>query len=140
MPAIFELTTDAIDPDALRRRIEQPGCGAVVIFEGRVRDSNRERPVDRIVYEAYAPVAVAEGRAVAHETAVEHGLAEVLIVHRTGTVAIGELAVWVGVCSTHRDAAFTGCAAAISAVKARVPIWKHEHYRDGGPEWLHPLP
>ncbi len=140
MPAIFELTTDAIDPDALRLRIDQSGCGAVVIFEGRVRDSNRERPVDRLVYEAYEPVAMAQGRAVAEETAVAHGLAEVLVVHRTGIVAIGELAVWVGVCSTHRDAAFAGCAWAIAAIKARVPIWKHEHYRDGGPEWLHPLP
>jgi molybdopterin synthase catalytic subunit len=140
MPAIFELTSTPIDPDALRRRIDQPACGAVVIFEGRVRDHNRERPVDRIVYEAYAPVALAEGLAVAQETAASHSLVEVLIVHRTGTVPIGELAVWVGVCSTHRDAAFAGCAAAISAVKARVPIWKHEHYRDGGPEWLHPLP
>ena len=140
MSAIFELTTTPIDPDALRLRIDQPGCGAVVVFEGRVRDTNHARPVDRIVYEAYEPVALAEGQAVAAETAAIHNLAEVLIVHRTGTVAIGELAVWVGVCSTHRDAAFAGCAAAISAVKSRVPIWKHEHYRDGGPEWLHPLP
>ncbi len=120
----FELTDQPIDPDALRRRLSQSACGAVVTFEGRVRDHNRGRPVDRIVYEAYAPVAIAEG----------------LAVHRSGTVEIGDLAVWIGVSAPHRAAAFAGCAGVIDTLKARVPIWKHEHYRDGGPEWLHPLP
>lgn len=136
----FELTDQPIDPDALRRRLSQSACGAVVTFEGRVRDHNRGRPVDRIVYEAYAPVAIAEGLAVAREQSAAHGLAEVLVVHRTGTVEIGDLAVWIGVSSPHRAAAFAGCAGVIDTLKARVPIWKHEHYRDGGPEWLHPLP
>ncbi|MBK8066612.1 MAG: molybdenum cofactor biosynthesis protein MoaE [Rhodanobacteraceae bacterium] len=136
----FELTDQPIDPDALRRRLSQSACGAVVTFEGRVRDHNRGRPVDRIVYEAYAPVAIAEGLAVAREQAAAHGLAEVLVVHRTGNVQLGELAVWIGVSSPHRAAAFAGCEGVIDTLKARVPIWKHEHYRDGGPEWLHPLP
>ncbi|MGE4069808.1 MAG: molybdenum cofactor biosynthesis protein MoaE [Lysobacterales bacterium] len=140
MAALFELSTEALDPDALRRRIEDLGCGAVVLFEGRVRDRNRERPVERIVYEAFAAVALAEGNAVVAEMQSAHALSEVLVVHRTGEVGLGELAVWVGVSAPHRDAAFAGCAATISAIKARVPIWKHEHYRDGGPEWLHPLP
>jgi molybdopterin synthase catalytic subunit len=131
---------DALDPDALRRRLDHAGSGAVVIFEGRVRDRNRERPVDHILYEAYPPVALAEGLAVVAEMVAAYQLSELLIVHRTGHVGLGDLAVWVGVSAPHRDAAFAGCAAAISAVKARVPIWKHEHYRDGGPEWLHPLP
>ena len=64
---MFELSTEALDPDALRQRIEDLGCGAVVLFEGRVRDRNRERPVERIVYEAYAAVALAEGQAVVAE-------------------------------------------------------------------------
>lgn len=136
----FELSDTPIDADALRRRLDQRGSGAVVIFEGRVREHNRGRPVDRIEYEAYAPLALAEGRAVAAESAAAHGLAEVLIVHRTGTVALGEIAVWIGVSAPHRGAAFAGCQQAIDTLKARVPIWKHEHYRDGGPEWLHPLP
>ena len=140
MAVLFELTDAPLQPDALRLRLDQPGSGAVVIFEGRVRDQNRERPVDHIDYEAYAPLALSEGQAVATEVAALHALSEVLIVHRTGRVDLTDLAVWVGVSAPHRDAAFAGCAAAISAVKARVPIWKHEHYRDGGPEWLHPLP
>lgn len=137
---VFELSETPIDADALRRRLADHACGAVVVFEGRVREHNRGRPVDRIEYEAYPPLALAEGRAVAAEAAAAHGLAEVLIVHRTGTVALGEIAVWIGVSAPHRGAAFAGCQQAIDTLKARVPIWKHEHYRDGGPEWLHPLP
>ncbi len=140
MPLRFELTADPIDPAVLRERIEDLDCGAAVIFEGRVRRHNRGRSVDHIVYEAFASVAVPEGLAVAEETARLHDVTRVLIVHRIGKVVLGELAVWVGVTSIHRDLAFQACAFAIASLKARVPIWKHEHYADGGPEWLHPLP
>jgi len=136
----FELTPDPIDPDALRKRIEDLDCGAAVIFEGRIRRQNHGRPVDHIVYEAFDAVAVEEGLAVAVETAKLHEVTRVLIVHRMGKVLLGDLAVWIGVTSIHRDLAFQACAFAIASLKARVPIWKHEHYADGGPEWLHPLP
>ena len=59
-------------------------------------------------------------------------------VHRIGDLAIGELAVWVGVSAAHRDAAFAACRYVIDEVKARVPIWKHERYADGDAGWLHP--
>lgn len=137
---MFELSEQPLDPDALRLRIDDPRCGAVVAFEGRVRDQNHGRPVDCIIYEAFAAVALAEGGAIVAEMQAAHQLSEVLVVHRVGKVELGDLAVWVGVSAPHRDAAFAGCAATISTIKARVPIWKHEHYRDGGPEWLHPLP
>ena len=58
--------------------------------------------------------------------------------HRTGDLAIGELAVWVGVTAAHRDAAFAACRFIIDEVKARVPIWKHERYAEGDAGWLHP--
>ena len=60
--------------------------------------------------------------------------------HRTGELAIGELAVWVGVVAAHRDAAFAACRWIIDEVKARVPIWKRERYADGDAGWLHPQP
>ena len=59
-------------------------------------------------------------------------------VHRTGDLAIGELAVWVGVAAAHRDAAFAACRWIIDEVKARVPVWKHERYADAPASWLHP--
>ena len=59
-------------------------------------------------------------------------------VHRTGELAIGDLAVWVGVSAAHRDAAFAACRFVIDEVKARVPIWKRERYADGDRQWLHP--
>ena len=61
-------------------------------------------------------------------------------VHRVGDLAIGELAVWVGVTAAHRDAAFAACRFVIDEVKASVPIWKHERYCDGDAGWLHPAP
>lgn len=140
MSAQFELSEHRLNPDALRLRFDDSACGAVVIFEGRVRDRNHDRPVDYLIYEAYAALALAEGGAVVAEMLQTHRLSQVLVVHRTGLVQLGELAVWVGVSAAHRDAAFSACAATISAIKARVPIWKHEYYRDGGPQWLHPLP
>jgi len=140
MHNLFELTAEAIDPDQLRRRIQDQECGAAVIFEGRVRRNNHGRPVDHIFYEAFEPAARSEGFAVVTETSALHATTRVLIVHRLGRVALGEIAVWVGVTSIHRDAAFAACAHAIATLKARVPIWKHEHYTDGGPEWLHSLP
>ena len=59
-------------------------------------------------------------------------------VHRVGSLAIGDLAVWVGVIAAHRDAAFAACRFIIDEVKSRVPIWKNEHYADGESGWLHP--
>ena len=111
MTASFELSEQLIDPDALRLRIDDAGSGAVVVFEGRVRDQNRGRPVDCIIYEAFAALAIAEGAAVVAEMKAAHQLSEVLVVHRTGKVQLGDLAVWVGVSAPHRDAAFAGCAA-----------------------------
>jgi molybdopterin synthase catalytic subunit len=59
-------------------------------------------------------------------------------VHRIGDLAIGDLAVWVGVSAAHRGAAFDACRYIIDEVKSRVPIWKQERYRQGGVDWLHP--
>ena len=140
MRICFELTAVPIDPEHWRAQLDDLDCGAAVTFEGRVRRNNRGRPVEHIVYEAFEPMALAEGLTVAEETAKLHEVTRVLIVHRLGTVPLGQLAVWIGVASVHRDVAFMACAFAIASLKARVPIWKHEHYADGGPEWLHPLP
>ena len=59
--------------------------------------------------------------------------------HRVGALAIGDLAVWVGVSAAHRGAAFDACRYIIDEVKQRVPIWKREHYREGDADWLHPV-
>src|SRR5690242_10785458 len=134
----FSLSETAIDPVALLRKLENRGIGAVVTFEGRVRDYNEGRAVRGLAYEAYAELAKAEGARILEEARSRFEITQAVCVHRTGELALGELAVWVGVSAAHRDAAFAACRYIIDEVKSRVPIWKHERYVGGDAEWLHP--
>lgn len=136
--ARFRLCGDTIDLDAERRRIGDAAAGACVVFEGWVRDHNEGRAVRRLDYHAYAPLAESEGEAILAEALARFGLREAGCVHRTGSLAIGDLAVWVGVSAGHRGVAFDACRWIIDEVKHRVPIWKNEHYADGESGWLHP--
>ena len=135
---MFEIATEPIDPPALRQTLAADAAGAFVAFEGWVRDHNEGRAVALLEYEAYAALATSEGEAILAEArerfAVEAGRA----VHRTGRLAIGDLAVWVGVSAAHRAPAFEACRYVIDEVKGRVPIWKREHYADGAVEWGDP--
>jgi molybdopterin synthase catalytic subunit len=94
--------------------------------------------VHGLCYEAYDALALREGEAILAETMARFEILDAACVHRTGDLAIGELAVWVGVTAAHRDAAFAACRHVIDEVKSRVPIWKHERYVEGDAGWLHP--
>ena len=134
----FSLSETAIDADSLLRGLEGERVGAVVVFEGRVRDHNEGRAVRGLAYEAYAKLAESEGARIIEEACSRFEIVQVLCVHRIGELSLGELAVWVGVSAAHRDTAFAACRYVIDEVKARVPIWKREHYVGGKAEWLHP--
>lgn len=133
---MFELTSTSIDDAALRARLVRPDAGALVVFEGRVRDHHLGRPVTQLEYEAFDELALAEGAAITAETERLHPGAHVLCVHRTGTLRIGEAAVWIGVTSAHRQAGFAACRHVIEELKRRLPIWKKEHHPDGAAEWV----
>ena len=135
---MFELSRDPIDPAALRARLAAGDGGGFVCFEGRVRRSNAGREVLRLDYEAYPPLAEKLGREVVAEARERFGLAQVLCVHRVGSLAIGEVAVWIGVLAAHRGEAFAGCRYLIDELKGRVPIWKKEHYASGAAAWIPP--
>ncbi len=140
--ARFRLADAPFDIPPLRARLESPRAGAIAVFEGRVRDHHAGRQVAGLRYEAYAALAEKEGEAVLAEACARFAIEDAACVHRAGELAIGEMAVWVGVAAAHRDAAFDACRWIIDEVKARVPIWKHERYADdaGAPAaWLHPL-
>ena len=132
----FDLSNRAIDANALREAFDDPASGAYTSFEGRVRDHNDGRSVLRLEYQAYAPLAVAEGERIVEEARTRFDVARLACVHRTGELAIGDIAVWVGAGAAHRDAAFAACRYVIDEVKARVPIWKKEHYTDGSSGWV----
>jgi molybdopterin synthase catalytic subunit len=135
---VFSLVTMPIDAVALRLKLEHPAAGAVCVFEGVVRNHNEGRGVQGLHYEAYDELALREGARILDETRARFPLLAIVAVHRLGPLAIGELAVWVGMAAAHREAAFAACRHAIDEIKQRVPIWKREHYLDGAPGWLHP--
>ena len=134
----FELRETSIDVTALSRALADAGAGACVTFEGWVRNRNADRTVHRLDYQAYGALAAKEGEAILDEALEKFSILDVRCVHRVGSLAIGELAVWVGVSAAHRDAAFAASRFVIDEVKKRVPIWKNEHYADGESGWLHP--
>lgn len=134
----FSLSGPAIDAASLLRALEGDRVGAVVTFEGRVRDHNEGRAVRGLAYEAYAELAEAEGARILEEAMTRFEITHAFCVHRVGELVLGELAVWTGVSAAHRDAAFSACRYIIDEVKSRVPIWKHERYASGHAEWLHP--
>jgi molybdopterin synthase catalytic subunit len=134
----FALSDVPFEIAPLRAKLLDARAGAYASFEGWVRNANEGRAVGALTYEAYAVLAEAEGEKILDEAVANFAIVDAACVHRTGRLELGELAVWVGVSAGHRDAAFSACRWIIDEVKARVPIWKHEHYADGDAGWLHP--
>lgn len=132
---MFEVITIPIDSAAVLSRVEDPSCGGLVVFEGRVRDHHLGRQVLALEYEAYDRLALTEGRRILAEAGERFGIHAAACVHRVGKMEIGDIAVVVAVSSAHRDAAFDACRFVIDELKVRVPIWKRETYADGSVEW-----
>jgi molybdopterin synthase catalytic subunit len=132
----FRISAIALDPAALQRVLTDPRAGACVTFEGWVRNRNEGQPVLSLEYEAYALLAETEGERVLAEAREKFSLIAAAGVHRVGHLQLGELAVWVGVAAEHRGAAFDACRYIIDEAKARLPIWKKEHYASGATEWI----
>jgi molybdopterin synthase catalytic subunit len=132
----FSFTDQTIDWVALRNQLADPTCGGFCSFEGWVRNNNEGHNVTRLEYEAFAELAVKEGERIVHEAIKRFGVNQAQCVHRVGSLAIGDIAVWVGVSSGHRDEAFKACRYIIDEVKHRVPIWKKEHYVNGDSGWV----
>lgn len=121
-----------VDIGALVHAAKVPGTGAVVLFDGVVRDDG----IDRMELEAYEPVARELMAGIARAGAERFGLLSVAVVHRVGSLALGENILIVVVSAGHRREAFAGAVAIIDELKAKVPIWKKEHLRDGGTAWV----
>jgi molybdopterin synthase catalytic subunit len=117
-----------------------PGVGAVVTFEGRVRDYNEGRRVVRLHYDAYREMAEEVLRDIERRTRDTFPVSSVSLVHRIGTLGVGEAAVVVSVAAAHRSAAFDAARFAIETVKTELPVWKQEEYEDGSRRWLDGAP
>lgn len=114
--------------------------GAVCLFVGVVRDHNNGRTVSGLEYEAYEEMALPLMEEIAAEARTRFAISDVRMVHRLGRLEIGDAAVVVSVTAPHRAAAFEACRFAIDTLKAKVPIWKKEHYVDDPASWIEAPP
>ena len=111
-------------------------AGGLSVFAGTTRRWTSGVETVRLEYEGYRPMALAEMRKIAAEAAETWPILKACLVHRLGVVPAGEASVVVGVAAAHREEAFAACRFLIDTLKARVPIWKREVYRDGRAEWV----
>jgi molybdopterin/thiamine biosynthesis adenylyltransferase/molybdopterin synthase catalytic subunit/rhodanese-related sulfurtransferase len=132
----FRFSTGPLDTAALQREVRDESCGGFASFEGWVRNHNEGHAVTRLEYEAFAELAEKEGARIVEEARTKFGVTRASCVHRVGSLALGDVAVWVGVSAAHRDEAFRACRFIIDEVKRRVPIWKKEHYVNGDSGWV----
>ena len=127
-------------PSSIRLRASvsstQQAAGACVTFEGWVRNHNEGEAVQALEYEAHQAIAEKEGARIVAEAMTRFAVTAVHCEHRVGKLGIGDCAVWVGVSADHRGAAFDACRYVIDETKARVPIWKKEHYASGATGWV----
>jgi len=132
----LELTEEALDVGEAYAWSVRPSCGAVVVFSGTVRNHSEGRDgVDALAYEAYDEAVVPKLMAVASEMRSRwSSLGRIVLMHRTGQLALGESSVLVVVSAPHRPEAFEAARFGIDALKATVPIWKRESWKDGG-DW-----
>jgi molybdopterin synthase catalytic subunit len=136
MTAPFSFSREPLDVSALRAALADPACGGYAAFEGWVRDSHDGQRVRRLEYEAYEALALREAGRIVAEAVTRFRVAHAACAHRVGDLAVGELAVWVGVSAAHRDEAFRACRYIIDEIKQRLPIWKKEHYLSGDSGWV----
>jgi molybdopterin synthase catalytic subunit len=139
----FELITDPVDPAIPTAFVRGAGDGAVVTFDGFVRNQTHGRATQYLEYEAYRPMALAKLQEIGAQLHEKFAIHRVAILHRLGRLEVGETSVFIAVSAAHRSAAFDACRFAIDTLKRTVPIWKKEFFADGA-VWadgeLPPLP
>jgi molybdopterin synthase catalytic subunit len=128
---MIAIRTDDVDIGKLIRDAKQRGTGAIVVFDGVVRDDD----IKEMNLEAYEEVALKELERIAQDAKQKHNLLSVDIIHRTGRFVVGENILVIVVSAGHREEAYAGSRFIIEAIKAGVPIWKKELTKDGG-RWV----
>jgi MoaE-MoaD fusion protein len=125
------LVRDPIDQATLVEHVREPEDGAVVTFDGCVRNHSQGRQTLYLDYEAYEAMALGKIREIATQIHHKFAIHRVAIAHRLGRLDIGETSVFIAISSAHRPAAFDACRFAIDTLKRTVPIWKKEYFEDG---------
>lgn len=124
-----------ITVEAMTAAVTDERCGALVTFDGLVRNHDEGRSVERLEYEAH-PSAGEVMEQVVREIVERYPDVLVAAAHRYGPLDIGDSALVAAVAAPHRGRAFEACGALVDLVKERVPIWKDQHFDDGTHEWV----
>jgi molybdopterin synthase catalytic subunit len=132
---LAEIRHAPLSVDECLAAAQAPGVGGVALFVGTVRDHDHAKPVIKLDYTAHPSARIDLAR-VASDVAAMDGVQTVSVVHRTGLLQVGDLAVVTAVGAAHRAEAFAACRRLIDDVKAQVPIWKHQLFADGSTEWV----
>jgi molybdopterin synthase catalytic subunit len=130
------VTESPLDIEEHARVVEHPAAGAVVTFTGVVRNHDGGKEVTALDYSAH-PQAETVIREVAQQiAAAADGVRGIAVSHRIGSLRIGDVALACAVAAEHRAQAFAVCATLVDEVKARLPVWKHQHFADDTEEWV----
>lgn len=128
---VFSITHEVVRSQELARRLQRPQDGAVVVFEGIVRDNTKGRSTLYLEYECYQQMALEQISRIGREIAAQHQIGRLGVVHRLGRLQIGEVSVAVVATAPHRRPAFEAALETIDRLKREVPIWKKEFFADG---------
>jgi molybdopterin synthase catalytic subunit len=128
---VYRLVREPIDVRQIAEALQKPEDGAVVLFEGVVRNNSQNKAVRFLEYDAYEPMALKKLEEIGTRAKKEFEIRDIAIVHRLGHMEIGECSTLIAVASAHRGPAFDACRFAIDTIKQIVPIWKKEFYEDG---------
>jgi molybdopterin synthase catalytic subunit len=131
-----QITEERVDLAELEALVAHDGAGAVVGFAGVIRDHDGGRSVVRLEYSAHPSAQDTLAEVLADIARESHGVRAVAASHRVGALMVGDAALVAAVAADHRAAAFETCAKLVDAVKARLPVWKHQFFADGSDEWV----
>ena len=133
--SLFEIRESELSVAEVVAAVTRPEAGGIAVFVGTVRSENAGMPVTLLEYQAYASMAAKEMARIGDEIAAELGDVRLAVLHRVGSLRVGDAAVVCAASSAHRGEAFQACRLLIDRIKARVPIWKREH-GPSGPYWV----
>jgi molybdopterin synthase catalytic subunit len=133
---MFRVTTEPLSVQVVNDLVKRPTDGAVVTFDGIVRNNFAGRPVQYLEYEAYATMAEQKLAEIGEELRQKFSVGEIAMIHRIGRLEVGESSIVIAVAAPHRHAAFEACAYAMDRIKEEIPIWKKEFFTDGEDHWV----
>ncbi|MDO3395832.1 molybdenum cofactor biosynthesis protein MoaE [Nocardioides cremeus] len=132
---LVDLRETPLEVEEVMAALDDDAAGGLTLFVGRVRDHDGGKGVVGLDYSAH-PTALARLREVCEQVAADHDVQGVAALHRTGSLAIGDVAVVVATVASHRGQAFAASRDLIDTLKSEVPIWKHQRFTDGQDEWV----